>query len=73
MTAQSLPSADLDFSRGAGPAGPLGAGGALSRIDMAIVGALAKVPGVRQTETHLAFRAYSRHDLDATFSIGISD
>ena len=38
-----------------------------------VADALAKVPGVRQTETHLAFRAYSRHDLDATFSIGISD
>ena len=38
-----------------------------------VAAALAKVPGVRQTETHLAFRAYSRHDLDATFSIGISD
>lgn len=32
--------------------------------------AIAKVPGVRQTETHLAFRAFSQHDLDATFSLG---
>lgn len=29
-----------------------------------------KVPGVRSTETHLAFRAYSTHDLEAAFSIG---
>lgn len=29
-----------------------------------------KVPGVRGTETHVAFRTYSRHDLEAAFSIG---
>ena len=31
---------------------------------------LNKVPGVLETETHIAFRAYSRHDLDAAFSLG---
>ncbi|NLA29851.1 MAG: Lrp/AsnC family transcriptional regulator [Propionibacterium sp.] len=36
-----------------------------------VADSLAKVPGVRQTETHLAFRAFSQHDLDATFAIGI--
>ena len=30
-----------------------------------------KVPGVRATETHVAFRTYSRHDLEAMFSIGM--
>ena len=30
-----------------------------------------KVPGVMETETHIAFRAYSRHDLEATFSLGL--
>ena len=35
-----------------------------------IAGRLSKVPGVRHTDTHVAFRAYSRHDLDAAFSIG---
>ncbi len=35
-----------------------------------IAGGLSKVPGVVHTDTHIAFRAYSRHDLDATFSIG---
>ncbi len=30
-----------------------------------------KVPGVRSTETHVAFRTYSRHDLEAMFSIGM--
>jgi DNA-binding Lrp family transcriptional regulator len=36
----------------------------------AIAGQIAKVPGVEQTETHIAFRAYSRHDLEQAFSIG---
>ena len=30
-----------------------------------------KVPGVMETETHIAFRTYSRHDLDAAFSLGL--
>jgi DNA-binding Lrp family transcriptional regulator len=29
-----------------------------------------KVPGVEGTETHIAFRAYSTHDLEAAFAIG---
>jgi DNA-binding Lrp family transcriptional regulator len=29
-----------------------------------------KVPGVLDTETHIAFRAYSTVDLEAAFSIG---
>ena len=32
---------------------------------------LNKVPGVTETETHIAFRSYSRHDLDAAFSLGL--
>ncbi len=32
---------------------------------------LNKVPGVTETETHIAFRAYSRHDLEAAFSLGL--
>jgi DNA-binding Lrp family transcriptional regulator len=31
---------------------------------------LNKVPGVLSTETHIAFRAYSQHDLEAAFSLG---
>jgi DNA-binding Lrp family transcriptional regulator len=31
---------------------------------------LNKVPGVLGTETHIAFRAYSSHDLEAAFSLG---
>jgi hypothetical protein len=32
---------------------------------------IGKVPGVRASRTYLAFRAYSRHDLDAAFALGI--
>ncbi len=32
---------------------------------------LNKVAGVVETETHIAFRAYSRHDLEAAFSLGL--
>ena len=35
-----------------------------------IPGQVNKVPGVTHTETHIAFRAYSRHDLDAAFALG---
>jgi len=31
---------------------------------------LNKVPGVLATETHIAFRTYSSHDLEAAFSLG---
>jgi DNA-binding Lrp family transcriptional regulator len=34
---------------------------------------LGKVVGVRNTRTYLAFRAYSRHDLEAAFALGIDD
>lgn len=36
-----------------------------------IAGRLSKVTGVLHTETHIAFRAYSRHDLEATFDLGM--
>jgi DNA-binding Lrp family transcriptional regulator len=36
-----------------------------------IAGRLSKVAGVLHTDTHIAFRAYSRHDLDSAFSIGV--
>jgi DNA-binding Lrp family transcriptional regulator len=38
-----------------------------------IPGAVNKVPGVTHTETHIAFRAYSRHDLEAAFSLGYAE
>lgn len=35
-----------------------------------VTGHLNKVPGITSTQTHIAFRAYSSHDLDAAFSLG---
>ena len=32
---------------------------------------LNKVPGVTETETHIAFRAYSQLDLESAFSLGL--
>ncbi len=34
---------------------------------------LLKVPGIGHTETLIAFRAYSRHDLEAAFSLGFKE
>jgi DNA-binding Lrp family transcriptional regulator len=36
-----------------------------------IPGGLNKVEGVQSTETHIAFRTYSRHDLEAAFALGL--
>ena len=30
-----------------------------------------KVAGVMETETHIAFRTYSKHDLESAFSLGL--
>ena len=30
-----------------------------------------KTPGVTATQTHIAFRTYSRHDLETAFSLGL--
>jgi DNA-binding Lrp family transcriptional regulator len=38
-----------------------------------IPGRLNRVAGVTGTETHIAFRTYSRHDLEAAFALGFSD
>ena len=34
---------------------------------------IARVPGVERTETLVAFKVFSRHDLDALFSIGFEE
>lgn len=36
-----------------------------------IPGRISKVPGVISTETHIAFRTYSQHDLESAFAIGL--
>ena len=40
-------------------------------LDDVIAGRLNKVDGVVGTSTHIAFRTYSSHDLEAAFSLGI--
>ena len=39
----------------------------------AIADRLNKVNGVLGTQTHIAFRTYSKHDLEAAFSLGLDD
>jgi DNA-binding Lrp family transcriptional regulator len=41
------------------------------RIAEIVAGRLSKIEGVLHTDTHVAFRAYSQHDLDAAFAIGL--
>jgi DNA-binding Lrp family transcriptional regulator len=36
-----------------------------------VPGRIGKVPGVVNTDTHIAFRSYSRSDTDDTFAIGL--
>jgi len=43
------------------------------QIAEVIAGDISKVPGVINTETHIAFRAYSQHDLEQAFAIGFTD
>jgi DNA-binding Lrp family transcriptional regulator len=40
------------------------------QIAEVIAGRISKVAGVLHTDTHIAFRAYSRHDLESAFAIG---
>ena len=35
-----------------------------------IAGGLSKVPGVLETDTHIAFRSYSSRDVDEGFAVG---
>ncbi|TDE30061.1 Lrp/AsnC family transcriptional regulator [Nonomuraea mesophila] len=46
---------------------------AYEAIAEVVPGRINKVAGVLQTETHIAFRAYSKHDLEAAFSIGFPE
>ncbi|GAA1627273.1 Lrp/AsnC ligand binding domain-containing protein [Actinoplanes couchii] len=38
-----------------------------------IAGRISKTPGVINSETFVAFRAYSKHDLEDAFAIGLPD
>ncbi|MEV0615942.1 Lrp/AsnC ligand binding domain-containing protein [Nonomuraea sp. NPDC050404] len=46
---------------------------AYEEIAEVVPGRINKVDGVLHSETHIAFRAYSKHDLDAAFSIGFPE
>lgn len=40
------------------------------QLAQVVTGALSQLAGVRRTQTMVAFEAYSRHDLEALFSVG---
>lgn len=40
------------------------------QVAVVVADQLNKVPGILSTETHIAFRAYSAHDLEAAFALG---
>ncbi|MBI1377640.1 MAG: Lrp/AsnC family transcriptional regulator [Frankiales bacterium] len=44
---------------------------ALEDVSAVVTDGIARVEGIAETETHIAFRTYSRHDLEAAFSIGL--
>jgi DNA-binding Lrp family transcriptional regulator len=41
------------------------------QIAEVIAGGISKTEGVLNTDSHIAFRAYSQHDLEAAFSLGL--
>ncbi len=38
-----------------------------------IPGRINKIEGILTTETHVAFRTYSQHDLEAAFALGVAE
>lgn len=40
-------------------------------ISTVVADTVNKIPGIVSTETHIAYRAYSRHDLESAFSLGL--
>ena len=43
----------------------------LDGVSGVVTDGIAKVEGILTTETHIAFRTYSRHDLETAFAIGL--
>jgi DNA-binding Lrp family transcriptional regulator len=43
----------------------------LDDVSRVVTDVVAKTPGILATETHIAFRTYSKHDLEAAFAIGL--
>ena len=44
---------------------------ALDDVSAVVTDGISKVAGIAGTETHIAFRTYSRHDLESAFAIGL--
>jgi DNA-binding Lrp family transcriptional regulator len=40
------------------------------QLAQVVTGRLSQLPGVRRTQTMVAFEVYSKHDLEAMFSVG---
>lgn len=43
----------------------------LDDVSAVVTDRISSVPGILTTETHVAFRTFSRHDLETAFSIGL--
>ncbi|HET7902573.1 MAG TPA: Lrp/AsnC ligand binding domain-containing protein [Candidatus Nanopelagicales bacterium] len=43
----------------------------LDDVSAVVTDGIALVPGILATETHIAFRTYSKHDLESAFAIGL--
>jgi DNA-binding Lrp family transcriptional regulator len=43
----------------------------LDGVSGVVTDRIATIPGILATETHIAFRTYSKHDLEAAFAIGL--
>jgi DNA-binding Lrp family transcriptional regulator len=44
---------------------------ALDDVSAVVTDGISKVAGIVGTETHIAFRTYSKHDLESAFAIGL--
>lgn len=44
---------------------------ALEDVSGVVTDAITAVPGIVNTQTHVAFRTYSRHDLETAFALGL--
>jgi DNA-binding Lrp family transcriptional regulator len=43
----------------------------LDGVSAVVTDAITSVPGIVGTQTHVAFRTYSKHDLEAAFALGL--
>jgi len=43
------------------------------QVALVVPAGINRVPGILATETHIAFQAYSQHDLEAAFSLGVEE